>query len=87
MNFADFSNPLADPVPPMLKPGHVTAENAPKTPEGEKQFRLSAMTHSNFYIPGKTPGQPRRENQFRYCYYITKKLGKNANQFGDVSCT
>ena len=79
LNFADFGSGLSDPIPPIYKQteqGHVAAEDAPKTPEGELQFRRSAKTHSNFYLPGKSPGQPQRENQFRYCYYITKKLGK-----------
>ncbi|CDW90073.1 UNKNOWN [Stylonychia lemnae] len=35
------------------------------------------------YIPGKTPGQPYKENQHRFCYSITKRMGKRANQHGD----
>ena len=48
------------------------------------QFRRVNRTPSTFYIPGKTPGQPHKESVFRYCYNITKKAGKQANQFGDV---
>eukprot|EP00347_Sterkiella_histriomuscorum_P008853 403343490 len=41
------------------------------------------MLTKQIYIPGKTPGQPFKENPYRYCYNITKKLGKTNNQSTD----
>ena len=49
----------------------------------DANFRRIQRTASNFYIPGVTPGQPYKVSQYRYCYNITKKAGKQANQFGD----
>ena len=50
----------------------------------DSQFFRVNRTPSNFYIPGKSKGQPHKESYYRYCYNITKKMGKKANQFGDV---
>jgi hypothetical protein len=51
---------------------------------GNTQYVMSNRTPSKFYVPGITPGQPHKESHYRYCYNITKKRGKEVNQFGDV---
>ena len=48
------------------------------------QFRKSTKSSANYYVPGKTEGQPFKENPFRFCYNITKRLGNTTNRFGDV---
>lgn len=62
MNFADFTNPLADPVPPQFKTqtqSQVIQEQSSQGTNDEKnepQLKQIRKTHSKFYIPGKTPG-------------------------------
>ena len=48
------------------------------------KFKQGPST-TRYYIPGKTPGQPYKENHFRYCYNITKRQGKTKTMVGDVS--
>ena len=89
LNFADFSGPSDSASPgiaqtqPSPKPA-AAANSDPNYTEAsstvsDAQFRRVNRTPSQFYIPGKTPGQPHKESVYRYCYNITKKAGKQAN--------
>jgi hypothetical protein len=43
--------------------------------------------HRNFYIPGVSPGDPKKEDKLRYCYTFFKILGTSSKRgdIGDVS--
>ena len=48
--------------------------------EYQKQFKLK------FYFPGNSPGEPHKEDTFRYCYTFFKRMGnRGVSDIGDVS--
>ena len=54
----------------------VVLEKPQKAQLSEEGQRYAEHHERRFYVPGVTPGQPFKEDEFRYCYTFFKKMGK-----------
>ena len=87
ISFANFSQGLKDPEPPMLKKGPDSVDQQNFTPKIEKTTHMSKQGQEyfkkhepTFYFPGSTPGQPHKVDRFRYCYSFFRRVKEESKQ-------